>query len=179
MDATRDEEDMAERDASAGRLLHAYQERRRRRRAGDTYFGSADCLLVAAEAGAAEAELSRRRMDILEEAQAAGMSPDLAEMMYDVAREEGLDPALAYELVKSGLGVAPPEGGVANTPSAPTTDKYVPEWLAPPVPTDEVLRERMLRLSFRRLRALLEERNDPGEAIRAFAREPDVGQYGY
>jgi hypothetical protein len=37
----------------------------------------------------------------------------------------------------------------------------------------------MLRMSFRRLRGLLEEHPQPEEALRAFAREPDVGHYGY
>ena len=179
MDATQDEREMAEREETAGRALAEYRERRRRRRAEDTYFGSAECLLDRAQEGADAAELSRRRIDILAEATAAGMSPELAEMLYDVAQEEGLDPALAYELVRSGLGVCPPQEGVANASSAPTVDKYVPEWLYPPVPTDEVLRERMLRMSFRRLRGLLEEHPDPVEALRAFAREPDVGHYGY
>lgn len=179
MDATQDERELAAREATAGRALNAYRERRRRRRAEDTYFGSADCLLVNAEAGLDAAELSRRRIDVVAEAVAAGVPPELAEMLYDVAREEGLDPVLAYELVRSGLGVSPPPDGVANAPSQPTSDKYAPEWLYPPVPTDAVLRERMLRMSFRRLRALLERHADPEEALRAFAREPDVGQYGY
>jgi hypothetical protein len=176
---TRGESEMAQREETAGRALHEYRERRRRRRAEDTYFGSADCLLAKAEAGIDVQESSRRRMDVLMDAQEQGMPPDLAEMLYDVAIEEGLDPALAYELVRSGLGVVPPQNGVANAPSQPTTDKYVPEWLYPPVPTDEILRERMLRLSFRRLRSLLERHDDPDEAVRAFAREPDVGHYGF
>ena len=179
METTQDEADMAEREETAGRALHAYRERRRRRRAEDTYFGSAECLLVNAEEGADAQELSRRRIDVLRDAHEAGMPPELAEMLYEIAREEGLDPALAYELVRSGLGVSPPPDGVDNAPSQPTTDKYIPEWLLPPVPTDQVLRERMLRLSFRRLRALLEEHDDVEAALRAFAREPDVGHFGY
>jgi hypothetical protein len=75
--------------------------------------------------------------------------------------------------------VAPPRGGLENAPEQPVTDKYMPEWLLPPTPTDTVLRERMLRLSFRRLRALLEEHGDAGAAFRAFAREPDVAHLGY
>ena len=44
----------------------------------------------------------------------------------------------------------------------------------------EQLRERMLRYSFRRLRALLEQHTgDAAAAFRAFAREPDVGPVGY
>lgn len=170
---------MAERQQSAERALEAYRERRRRRRADDTYFGSADCLLVHAQAGVDAAELSRRRVDVVAEAAEAGMSAELAEMLYEVAQEEGLDPALAYELVRCGLGVSPPADGVASAPAQPTSDKYLPGWLYPPVPTDTVLRERMLRLSFRRLRSLLERHPSPDDAIRAFAREPDVGHLGY
>jgi hypothetical protein len=180
-DETRDEQAMAERENRAGHALEAYRERRRRRRADDTYFGSADCLL-AHDDGAGledEAERLRRRMDVVEEAQEAGMSPELAEMVYDVAREEGLDPALAYELVRSGLGVAPPPDGVANADQQPATDKYYPSWLLPASPTDDILRERMLRMSFRRMRGKLEEHERPEVAFRAYAREPDVGMFGF
>ncbi|HEX8906621.1 MAG TPA: hypothetical protein VF771_17355, partial [Longimicrobiaceae bacterium] len=123
--------------------------------------------------------LARRRMDVIAEAQGEGMSPELAEMMYDVAREEGLDPALAHELVRSGLGVAPPPDGMANAADQPASDKYYPTWLLPANAPDDVLRERMLRMSFRRLRSKLETYNDPAEAFRAYAREPDVGLYGF
>lgn len=164
---------------TAQRVLQAYRERRRRRRADDTYFGALDCLLPRAEAGLAESERARRREEILEEADAAGMPRDLAERLYEVALEEGLDPALGFELVRCGLGVAPPPEGLSNAPQQPMVDRYLPEWMFPPVPPDELLRERMLRLSFRRLRALLEQHDDVDEAFRAFAREPDVGHFGY
>lgn len=167
------------REEQAGRVLEAYTERRRRRRAEDTYFGSVHCLVPAAEADLSRDDLQRRREDILREAEEAGMSPELAVMLYDIAREEGLDPALGYELVRCGLGVQPPEEGVTNAPDHPVTDKYRPEWLGEPVPPDSLLRERGLRLSFRRLRRLLEEHDDAGEALHAFVREPDVGLYGY
>ena len=168
-----------DREARAGHALDEYRERRRRRRAEDTYFGSADCLLARAEEGVEERDLVQRRAELMEEAERTGMPAELAELLYDVAREEGVDPGLGYELVRSGLGVCPPEGGVTNAPSQSTSDKYVPEWLAPPLPTDDVLRERMLRLSFRRLRSLLEEHEQVDDAFRAFAREPDVGHMGY
>jgi hypothetical protein len=169
----------AERESRASYALDAYRERRRRRRADDTWFGSADCLVVCTAAGVDPAELARRRIDIQEEAEAEGMSPDLAGLLYDVALDEGLDPALGYELVRSGLGVIPPPEGVENAPEQPSSDKYSPLWLTPPIPPDELLRERMLRLSFRRLRALLEQHERPEDAFRAFAREPDVGLLGY
>lgn len=168
-----------EREQSVGRVLEAYQERRRRRRAEDTYFGSADTLLEAVEEGLGERERAQRRIEILRQAEEDGVPPELAEMLYDVAREEGIDPALGYELVRSGVGVMPPAEGVSNAPSQPEVDRYVPEWLAPAIPPDDLLRERMLRLSFRRLHSLLEQHQEVGEALRAFVREPDVGYIGY
>ena len=171
--------DMTERELRADHVLNAYRERRRLRRGEDTWFGDGEGLLEVAEQGLDADALSRRRLDVIQDALDVGMGDELAEMLYDVAREEGLDPLLAYELVRSGLGVSPPPDGVANAPSQPTTDKYVPEWLYPAAPTDAVLRERMLRMSFRRVRALLEEHPEPEAALRAFAREPDVGHFGY
>ena len=171
---------VAEREESAGRVLHAYRERRRSRRAPDTFFGSPEGLLAGSEQGMSAEEIGTRRIEIMNEAAAAGMSPELADMMYDIARDEGLDPALAFELVLSGLGVVPPEGGLVNAPEQPSTDKYAPGWVVtPPAPPDLLLRERTLRLSFRRLRALLEEHQGAEEALTAFAREPDVGRTGY
>lgn len=169
---------MAEREESAQHALDAFRERRRRRRGEDTYFGSADLLLERVEEGE-ERERAQRRIEVLDAAAEDGMPHELAELLYDAARESGVDPWLAYELVRSGLGVLPPAEGVSNAPSQPETDKYVPEWLAPAIPTDALLRERMLRLSLLRLRALLERHESAEEALRAFAREPDVGYLGY
>jgi hypothetical protein len=160
-------------------VLEAYRERRRRRRGEDTFFGSLDVLLERAEEGLRPEELSSRRTEIMAEAEEAGMSGALAELLYDIARDEGLDPALGFDLVRCGLGVLPPEEGLSNAPSEPTSDKYLPEWMFPPTPTDEVLRERMLRLSFRRLRSFLESEGDVRQALAAFAAEPDVGHFGY
>jgi hypothetical protein len=160
-------------------MLNEYRERRRRRRSEDTFFGSAECLLTHVEKGIGEPERSRRLEEILSDADVDGMSRDLAERIYEVAREEGIDPALGYELVRCGLGVAPPPDGVSNAPDQPATDKYLPQWMFPPIPTDTLLRERMLRFSFRRLRRLLEEHADLDDAFRAFAQEPDVDTHGY
>ena len=169
----------AEPEKRAEHALGAYRERRRRRRAEDTYFGSADCLLSKAEAGVEGREREKRREEILSDAAEHGMPPRLAELLYEVARDEGLDPALAFELVRCGIGVLPPEEGVTNAPSQPTSDPYVPEWLGSASTPDDLLQERTLRLSFRRLRGQLETHSDVDEAFRAFAREPDVGAVGY
>jgi hypothetical protein len=180
VEPTNGQPDTRERcELSANRALHAYRERRRRRRGEDTYHGSEDALLGRAEEGIGERERERRRADILADAEEEGMPPELAELLYDVAREEGLDPGLGYELVRTGLGVAPPSDGISNAPDQPMTDKYLPAWMFPAEPTDRLLRERMLRISFRRLRSMLEEEDDLDEAFRRFANEPDVGHYGY
>jgi hypothetical protein len=168
-----------EREHHARRVLDAYRERRRRRRAEDTYFGSAQCLLGKADLQISDSEQARRLSELTGQAETDGMSRDLVERLYEVARDEGLDPALAYELVRCGLGVVPPPDGVSNAAEQPMSDRYLPEWMFPATPTDNMLRERMLRVSFRRLRALLEEHPDPDDAFRAFAHEPDVDVYGY
>lgn len=167
------------REESARHVLHAFRERRRRRRGDDTYFGSAECFVDHLEAAGEGAERQRRRSELMSDADEAGMPRDLAELLYDVALEEGLDPGLAFELVRSGLGVCPPPEGLTNVSSAPATDKYLPLWMFPAMPPDNLLRERTLHLSFRRLRALLEESHDVEEAFRRFANEPDVGHCGY
>jgi hypothetical protein len=173
--------DMTERELRANHVLDAYRERRRLRRGEDTWFGGGgEGLLESAEQGLDADELSRRRIDVIQQAVDVGMGDELAEMLYDVARDEGLDPVLAFELVRCGLGVMPPPDGVENAPGFATSDKYRPEWLESPVDPDSMLRERTLRFSFRRLRALLEQHTgSAAEAFRAFAREPDVGPVGY
>lgn len=164
---------------SASRALHEYRERRRIRRGEDTYFGSSALLRATVEEGLSETALDSRRESILQEAEEEGVPLELAELLYDVAWEEGIDPAVGFELVRTGLGVAPPDGGVSTASEVPATDKYLPAWMFPATPPDRLLRERMLRFSFRRLRSLLEKVDDVEEAFRLFANEPDVGHYGY
>lgn len=170
---------MESREESAITALEGFRERRRRRRGEDTYFGSSALLRATIEEGITEEALDSRRSSILEEAQKEGVPQDLAELLYDVAWEEGIDPAVAFELVRTGLGVAPPDGGVSTAGEAPATDKYLPAWMFPATPPDQLLRERMLRFSFRRLRSFLQKVDDVDEAFRLFANEPDVGHYGY
>ena len=111
------------REESARHVLHAFRERRRRRRGEDTYFGSAECFVDPGEHAPDSPDRERRRSEVMADAQAAGMSHDLAELMYDVAIEEGLDPGLGFELVRSGLSVCPPADGMSNASNAPATDK--------------------------------------------------------
>lgn len=170
---------MASKERSAHHALEAYRERRRQRRGEDTYFGSSALFRAAVEEGISVQEMDSRRSSILEEAVADGMPSELAELLYDIAWEEGLDPAIGYELVRTGLGVAPPPDGTSTSGEAPAIDKYLPPWMFPATPPDQVLRERMLRVSFRRLRSFLEQEEDVEKAFRNFANEQDVGHYGY
>lgn len=166
-------------EATARGVLAAYRERRRRRRGDDTYFGSSEALLERAEEGIDTSDLERRRSEILEEGESFGMPRELVELLYDIAREEGLDPGLGLELVKSGLGVVPPVEGLSNESAAPASDPYLPTWMFPATPPDRLLRERTLHTSFRRLRSHLEQYHDIDEAFRSFAAQPDVGHVGY
>lgn len=168
------------REESARHVLEAFRERRRKRRGDDTFFGS-DALVLdpAGDERPTGADTQRRRVEIMEDAAELGMPEELAALLYDIALEEGLEPALGFELVRTGLGVAPPQDGLSNAPDQPTVDKYLPSWMFPPEPTERLLRERMLRVSFRRLRTILREEPDPEVALRRFASEPDVGHYGY
>ena len=122
-------------------------------------------------------QLDRRRASILSTAAEAGIATETAELMYDVALEEGLDPALALDLVKSGMAVEPP--AEADIPDAPTADRYLPTWLFPASSREQLDRERLLRLSFRRLRGLVESEGDVEAAFQRFAAEPDVRRHGY
>ncbi len=166
-------------ESSARRLLEGYRERRRHRRGEDTYFGSAELFLDVVNHGLSSDDLDNRRSSILLDAERDGVPLDLAELLYDIALEEGLDPALAYELVRTGLGVEPPADGLTTAPTEPVADRYLPAWMFPASAPDNVLRERMLRVSFRRIRSLLEDEADPDEAFRQFANQPDVGHFGY
>ena len=166
------------REESARHVLHAFRERRRRRRGDDTYFGTADCFIDPGESQE-HPDRERRRSEVMSDSEAAGIPHELAELMYDVAAEEGLDPGLAFELVRSGLAVCPPPDGISNESAAPATDKYLPPWMFPASPPDHMMRERTLHLSFRLLRSLLESTHDVDEAFRQFANDPGVGHCGY
>jgi hypothetical protein len=135
---------------------------------------AAACLLQRADELENMAGRQRRRIELVERAvDEEGVERELAEEAYDLAREEGLEPAFGLELVRCGVAVCePPDSDLGTTAAV----KGHPEWLEPPVPRAEATRERRLRMSFRRLRSLLEERDTPEEALVAFATEPDVAE---
>ena len=74
-----------------------------RRRADAAGSGARTELIVrGAEAG----EAPKRRDELIEWAgREHGLSADRAALIHDIAREEGLDPAFAFELVHCGVGV--------------------------------------------------------------------------
>ncbi len=140
---------------------------------------AAACLLARAHELEALAGHERRRSELVDRAvRASALDWAEAEAVYDLAHEEGLDPALAFELLHCRVLVLGPEE-VLPTDSRDGTEleDRPPEWIgAPPPPAAEARRERRLRGSFRRLRRLLEERGTPEEALVAFVEEPDVGR---
>jgi hypothetical protein len=139
--------------------------------------GAAACLLQRTEEIETMAGRQRRRIELVDRAVGEEwMDRELAEEAYDIAREEGLEPAFGLELVRCGVAVCePPDSDLEATAAV----RGHPEWLEPPVEPEEAVRERRLRTSFRRLRRLLEDRPTPEEALTAYAAEPDVSECGF
>lgn len=133
------------------------------------------CDLAGWVADAAEAP--KRRSELIEWAEREhGMAPDRAAVIHDIAREEGLDPAFAFELVHCGVGVQ----DLGEPSGEETLLDGPPEWIASPAPSGaSPARERRLRASFRRLRAHLAEARTPESALEAFVGESDVGEVVY
>jgi hypothetical protein len=121
----------------------------------------------------------RRRIELVERALEAGHSIEYADLIYDIAEEEGLDPALAFELVLNGIGVrelTPPvdDDWVETQVEAP------PKWVTEPEPSPAAAaHERHMRTTFRRLRGLIEQHGSARAALAAFAQQPDVAEMKY
>ncbi len=167
---------MAERESRVDAALSALERYREWAADGGAAEG-VECLIRRAHVAEDEAARHGRRSELIERAvEKDGLDPELAAEVYDIAREEGIEPAFAFELVRCGVAVR----DMGETPEATYTVRGFPSWLEmPPEPEEEASRERMLRTSFRRLRHLLETRGSPEEALIAFAREPDVGEAEY
>jgi hypothetical protein len=123
-------------------------------------------------------EAHRRRAELIERAvRDNSMDRDLAEYIYDVAHDENVEPAFAFELVFAGLAVC--ESEAAAPDAEETLVAGAPEWVeTPPLPAADARRERRLRASFRRFRHLLES-TDPITAASAYIEYPDVERCGY
>lgn len=123
-------------------------------------------------------ERPRRREELMEMAEdRLGMERSQAEWIYEIAREEHLEPALAFELVRTGLAVCDLEVPDAE----PIVDVGGPDWVDPVEtgPLAAVERERKLRSSFRRLRGMAERSGSAEAALREYAAEPDVEACGF
>jgi hypothetical protein len=139
----------------------------------------ADALLArAAEIDQAPPE-SRRREHLVERATAVGHTREYADLIYDVASEEGVTPAVAFEVVLSGVGVRELTGSPSDSWQE-TQVEAPPAWVSDPTPgPDAAARERRIRASLRRLRQMTEQTASTEEALRAFVREVDVGDVDY
>lgn len=123
-------------------------------------------------------ERPRRREELIEMAEEhLGMQRVDAERIYEIAREEHLEPALAFELVRSGLAVS----GLEVPDAEPIVDVGEPTWVEPvdAASAENVERERKLRASFRRLRGLTDRHPAAEKALEEYAAEPDVEPSGF
>lgn len=117
-----------------------------------------------------------RREQLVEEAEDRGLDRPLGEQVYDLAREERLNPAYALALVLEGVSVRPLPG---PRPDVETAEPNEPEWVdAPPEPAEARL-ELRLRQTFRRFRSHLDARSEPRGALDAMARDPDLEPFDY
>ena len=119
-----------------------------------------------------------RREELTARAVEAGHSREYADLIYDVALEEHVDPAVALELVLAGVGVRE-LGGTAPEHWEETQVEAPPQWIGQPPSQEQALREKHMRLTFRRLRSMVEEHGALGPALHAFMRAPDVGDVEY
>jgi hypothetical protein len=122
--------------------------------------------------------LERRRTDLVAGvAERSGASLAALDIAYDRALEEGLDPVLALELVGCGVAVlelTEPE------PVEGTHTLRPPDWVAPEIePASEQVLERRMRMTFRRMRSLLEQTGDLEAAIECLSTQVDVGSFRY
>jgi len=136
------------------------------------------CLEKSASRLAELPDRERRHLDLIEAAEARTHAPRaVLELAYEIAEEEGIDPALGLELIICRVAVeelTPPE------PPADEAHSLVPEFVEPlPASDEEVMRERRMRMTFRRVRGMLEKSPSFAQAIHAFADEPDIGQFDY
>lgn len=102
-----------------------------------------------------------------------GIAHQLSRQIYETARSERVDLALAYSLVKVESGFDPravgPSGSIGLTQLQPRTARG----LAPNVSQEDLYSPRLnLTLGFRYLRAMLERFNDRTLALSAYNRGP-------
>jgi soluble lytic murein transglycosylase-like protein len=136
---------------------------------------SAENALKARQGELELAQLELRRLHaIVEQAQAHRIPADLAESIYDIAVAEGVDPALAFSLVRVESGFT---GRAISSAGAVGLTQVMPStafWLQPGVTYNELFEPHTnLRLGFRYLRLMLQQYNgDLHLALLAYNRGP-------
>ncbi|HUG42127.1 MAG TPA: hypothetical protein VMM12_16785 [Longimicrobiales bacterium] len=116
-----------------------------------------------------------RREALLERAESRGLGRGEAEKAYDLAIEEGVEPAYALAVVGHGISVR----SFGGSPPAEASEAVEPEWIDRPPSADDATLERRLRETLRRLRSFLASEPTPRDALTRFAREPDLETYEY
>jgi hypothetical protein len=117
-----------------------------------------------------------RREALVQRAESRGIGRPEAEQAYDIARQEGLEPAHGMAVVLEGVSVQLLDG---IRPDVDATESSEPEWVDQPPPRDLAVRERRLRQTFRRLRSKMEQEESAQAAFSAFADEPDLEAFDY
>jgi soluble lytic murein transglycosylase-like protein len=133
----------------------------------------------ALQAREGELELARLEMNrlsaIMENSRRHRIPADLAAAIHDIAVSEGIDPALAFSLVRVESGFSrsavSSAGAVGLTQVMPSTAR----WLQPDIAYSELFeRDTNLRLGFRYLRMLIQQyRGDLHLALLAYNRGPN------
>jgi hypothetical protein len=144
---------------------------------------STACLLDGARRIERADGRERRREALLERAAGDGIDREFAELVYEMAQQEGVEPAFAFELVRCGVGVLDLEHIVYEDGTeedgmqmqGPPEELILPDSPRPAAAD----RERRLRLSFRRLRRHIDEQPTAEDALVAFTAEDDVGRCRY
>lgn len=121
-------------------------------------------------------EREHRREALVEGAESRGMERARAEEAYDIAREEGLQPAHGMAVVLEGVSVRLLDG---TPPDVDATEATEPGWVDRPPSRAQAVRERRLRQTFRRLRSKVEAEKSIQAAFAAFADEPDLESFDY
>lgn len=116
-----------------------------------------------------------RREALIERVEGQGLGRGTAEQAYDLALEEGVEPAYALAVIGEGISVQMFAGGAPVEAS----ESVEPEWIDRPPAPEDASRERRLRETFRRLRSFLDVEATPRDALTRFAREPDLEAYDF
>lgn len=145
------------------------------RTTGDSDAGAREQLIRAVASLTGEPH-ERRHEALMEWAETElRLDREYAEQIYALAEEEELEPVYAFHLVRSGLGVRELEEPEQDMDEE-AVQQAPPNWVAEEsVELEDVVLERRLRASFRRLRSHISNSTSPTDAVAGFLNEPDVG----